>query len=107
VLQRHDEGFAELLGEGSFEDASLPEARRAIIDVSVTRVSDSCGYTVPLMTVVGMREHHRLSTAKRLRTSGEEGYWRHRLDVNARSIDGLPALEERYPGGAVAGPAGL
>ena len=92
VLQRYEAGFDELLAEGGFDDPSLPEARRAIIDVMVTRVSDSCGYTVPLMGFEGVRNHHQLSTAKRLRTGGEDGYWRHRLEANATSIDGLPAL---------------
>jgi hypothetical protein len=92
VVTRHDGRFDELLAAGRFEDPSLPEARRSIIDVQVTRVSDSCGYLVPRMSVEGTRDHHRLSTAKRLRTAGEDGYWQHRLAVNASSIDGLPAL---------------
>ena len=87
--------YGELLTEGDFEDASLPEARRSIIEVEVTRISDSCGYGVPLMSFEGLREHHHLATAKRLRTvGGEEGYDEHRREVNARSLDGLPALAE-------------
>lgn len=95
AVMRDEPGFDELLAAGRFEDASLPEARRSIIDVDVTRVSDSCGYLVPRMSVEGLREHHQLSTAKRLRTAGVEGYWDHRLAENATSIDGLPALAER------------
>lgn len=95
VFVRDELGFDELLAEGDFDDASLPEARRAIIDVVVTRVSDSCGYTVPLMSFEGMRQHHQLSTAKRVGNDGVDGYWRHRLSVNATSIDGLPALADR------------
>ena len=98
VVVRDEHGFEELLAEGGFEDASLPEARRAIIDVEVTRISDSCGYTVPLMSFDGMRDHHQLSTAKRISNDGVEGYWRHRLQANAMSIDGLPALADRDPG---------
>jgi len=95
VVVRDEAGFDDLLAEGRFEDASLPEARRAIVDVDVTRVSDSCGYTVPLMSVEGERQHHQLSAAKRLRNVGETGYWEHRLSTNATSIDGLPALAGR------------
>ena len=58
-------------------------------------LSDSCGYTVPLMSMDGVREHHRLSAAKRLRNGGDEGYWAHRLATNATSIDGLAALAGR------------
>ncbi|MFN8132898.1 MAG: pyridoxamine 5'-phosphate oxidase family protein [Solirubrobacteraceae bacterium] len=88
-----DPRFAPLLAEAEFADASLPEARRAIIDIAVTRVSDSCGYGVPLMTLEGSRDHHALSTAKHLRTLGAEGYAARRAEANAVSIDGLPALE--------------
>ncbi len=51
----------------------MPEARRAIVEVDVTRISDSCGYGVPLMSFEGLREHHALSTAKKLRTKGVDG----------------------------------
>jgi hypothetical protein len=84
--------FAELLDEAGFEDPSLPEARRSIVDVDVTRVSDSCGYGVPLMSFEGLREHHQLSTAKKLRTLGPEGYAKYRREANASSLDGLPVL---------------
>jgi hypothetical protein len=97
VVVKDEPGFDVLLAKGGFEDASLPAARRAIVDVDVTRVSDSCGYLVPRMGVEGQREHHQLSTAKRLRTAGPDSYWEHRLAVNATSIDGLPALAEREP----------
>jgi hypothetical protein len=43
VVTRDEIGFESLLAEGGFEDPSLPEARRSIIDVDVRRVSDSCG----------------------------------------------------------------
>jgi hypothetical protein len=97
VVVKDEPGFDDLLASGGLQDASLPEARRSIIDVDVTRVSDSCGYLVPRMSVQGQGEHHQLSTAKRLRTAGLDGYWEHRLAVNATSIDGLPALAEREP----------
>ncbi len=88
-----DPRFEALLEEGQFEDASLPEARRAIILIDVTRVSDSCGYGVPLMAYEGAREHHALSTAKKLRTIGADGYAAHRAQSNLVSLDGLPAVD--------------
>jgi hypothetical protein len=97
VVMRNEPDSDDLLTAGGFQDASLPQARRSIVDVDVTRVSDSCGYLVPRMSIEGQREHHQLSTAKRLRTVGAEGYWDDRLAVNATSIDGLPALGEREP----------
>jgi hypothetical protein len=86
--------FDELLTEAQFEDASLPQARRSIIVVDVTRVGDSCGYGVPLMTFDGLREHHALSTGKKLRALGDDGYAAQRAERtrDAVSLDGLPAL---------------
>ena len=87
-----DARFEALLEEAGFEDPSLPEARRSIVTVDVTRVSDSCGYGVPLMSFEGLRNHHELSTAKKLRTVGVDGYREYRREVNDESLDGLPAL---------------
>lgn len=94
VLLAGEERFDRLLAKAAFDDLSLPEARRAIVDVDVERVADSCGYGVPLMGFEGMREHHALSTGKKLRTLGLEGYRAARLETNSQSIDGLAALED-------------
>jgi len=88
-----DPRFATLLAEGGFEDASIPEARRSIVVVDVERVSDSCGYGVPLMDFRGLRDHHARSSAKKLRVLGPDGYTAARRETNRVSIDGLPALE--------------
>ncbi len=90
-----DPRFAELHAAADFADASLPEARRAIVDVEVTRIGDSCGFGVPLLGFEGRREHHALSTAKRLRTAGgREGYEHFQRSRGGASLDGLPALED-------------
>ena len=92
-----DPVYDELLERCGFEDASIPEARRAIVDVEVTRVADSCGYRVPLMRYEGEREHLPLSAAKRLRTTGSaEALREFEADRNGRSIDGLPAVPAEY-----------
>jgi hypothetical protein len=88
-----DPRFDELLEAGRFEDPSIPEARRSIVHVDVERVGDSCGYGVPLMSFEGLRDHHALSSAKRVRTMGPDGYLRHQRERGARSLDGLPAQE--------------
>jgi hypothetical protein len=92
VVLASDPGFDELVETAGFEDLSLPQARRAVVDVEVSRISDSCGYGVPLMSYEGMREHHPLSVAKKLRVMGEDGFAEHVADRNAHSLDGLPAL---------------
>jgi hypothetical protein len=87
-----DPEFASLLEEAGFEDLGIPPARRAVVDVEVERISDSCGYGVPLMTFEGMRDHYPLSVAKRVRTMSEDGYHAFVAERNALSVDGLPAL---------------
>jgi hypothetical protein len=91
VLRWDEPGFAE--AAAPFEHLSIDEARRAVITVDVQRVSDSCGYGVPLMSFEGLREHHRLSSAKKLRVLGPEGYEKRNLAKQRRSLDGLPAVD--------------
>jgi hypothetical protein len=63
-------------------------ATRAVIVVEVDRVSDSCGYGVPVMELVGERDLLRLNAVKR----GPEGLQAYRDENNAYSLDGLPGL---------------
>ena len=93
VLRPGDEGFDALLEQAAFEEPAIPEARRSIVRVGVTRISDSCGYGVPLMRYEGQRPHSMLSARKRVRTKGSQGYVEFAEERNARSLDGLPALE--------------
>ena len=62
---------------------------RAILDIEVTRISDSCGYGVPTFEKMSQREALDMWTQKR----GAPGLVTYRREKNARSIDGLPALE--------------
>jgi predicted pyridoxine 5'-phosphate oxidase superfamily flavin-nucleotide-binding protein len=75
-----------------FEIGTLPEARRAVIVVEVTRIADSCGYGVPLMQYEGTRPHQELSARKRLQTGGPGAFERYMAEKNAVSLDGLPAV---------------
>ena len=92
AVRNDDPRFAGLLRRGGFADASIPEARRSVVVVDVTRISDSCGYGVPLMRFEGQREHHALASAKKLRTQGHAAYEAGQRTRGARSLDGLPAL---------------
>jgi hypothetical protein len=56
----------------------------------VTRIADSCGYGVPLMSVDGLRPHAPLWAQKKLKTGGVEAIDAYVAEKNARSIDGLP-----------------
>jgi len=93
VIRWDEPGFGEWVERCGFEDASIPEARRSVVIVDVKRVSDSCGYGVPLMTFDGLRSHHALSSAKKLRVLGPEAYEARKKTKNARSLDGLPAVD--------------
>ncbi|MEY2441701.1 MAG: hypothetical protein QOJ46_1127 [bacterium] len=93
VLRTGDEGFDELLERAGFEEPAIPESRRAIVRVSVTRIADSCGYGVPLMSADGLRPHAPLWAQKKLRTGGVEAIDAYVAEKNTQSIDGLPAVK--------------
>jgi hypothetical protein len=93
VVLPADERFDELLADCRFEEPAAAEARRAIIVVEATRISDSCGYGVPLMSRQGQREHADLWAAKKLRTAGPEALRDYQREKNGASLDGLPAVE--------------
>ena len=82
VLPGHPD-YAALIGRFP------PQAgTRAVILVDVTRVSDSCGWSVPIMRYERERETLRKWSAKK----GDDGLGRYRARHNAESIDGLPAV---------------
>jgi hypothetical protein len=92
VVLAGSEEFAELGARGGFSEPAAPEARRALIVVDVTRVSDSCGYGVPLMAYEGERPHQDAWAAKKLRVGGPGALSEYQAEKNAVSIDGLPAV---------------
>jgi hypothetical protein len=80
---------------GAFDELTeVEEARRSIVVVDVTRISDSCGYGVPLMAYEGERPHFDLSKRKRVRTEGSAAVIERQARRNAKSVDGLPAVPE-------------
>ncbi|MBP2380650.1 pyridoxamine 5'-phosphate oxidase family protein [Brachybacterium sacelli] len=92
IVRLHGTGEVFLPGEATFEDvvARHPEhpSTRAVITVDVTRISDSCGWGVPIMEKTGERDLLRLRAEKK----GADGMAQYRAERNARSIDGLPGL---------------
>jgi predicted pyridoxine 5'-phosphate oxidase superfamily flavin-nucleotide-binding protein len=91
VVLADDPQFAELFERCGFDGDVL--AQRGIVRVEVSRVADSCGYGVPLMSYEGQRPHQRLSSEKRLRVHGPTAFADYQRAKNAESIDGLPAVE--------------
>jgi Pyridoxamine 5'-phosphate oxidase len=88
-----DPAFGERLAEAGLESLDLAEANRAIVDVAVDRVSDSCGYGVPLMAYERQREQTERWVSTKLRKEGPDAMRRYVEERNATSIDGLPAFD--------------
>jgi hypothetical protein len=94
IVRLHGRGTAVLPGDGDWEElaARFPPqpGARSIISVALERVSDSCGFGVPLMTY----ERDRSNMAEWANRKGEDGLVEYRAKNNATSIDGLPGLPE-------------
>ena len=93
IVRLHGHGRVVLPADRSF--ASLVDAFpplpgvRSVIVVDLDRISDSCGFGVPRMTLVGDRDDLP-RWAERKGSVGIADYQRTR---NAESIDGLPGLD--------------
>jgi hypothetical protein len=61
---------------------------RAVIVVDVTRIADSCGFAVPMLTFTAERDLLDRNNEHK----GEKALTDYRATKNAASIDGLPAL---------------
>jgi Pyridoxamine 5'-phosphate oxidase len=102
LLRLHGEGevivpgeqrFEELMERAAFEQPNVPASRRAVVLVRVSRIADSCGYGVPLMSYEGRRPHMDAWAEKKVRVGGSEALQAYKLEKNSTSIDGLPALD--------------
>ena len=91
LLTPAEQRFVELVG--GFEQPGHPQARRTIVVVELSRIADSCGYGVPLMSYKGSRPHLDAWAEKRLRIGGPDALIDYQREMNSLSIDGLPALE--------------
>jgi hypothetical protein len=62
---------------------------RCVIRATLTRISDSCGYSIPRYDYAGERD----TLVKWCEAKSEEELTAYRRKKNARSLDGLPGLE--------------
>ncbi|MGJ7440719.1 pyridoxamine 5'-phosphate oxidase family protein [Aquipuribacter sp. MA13-6] len=92
IVRLHGRGTVVLPGEAVFDEvtARLPAhpGTRAVVDVAVTRISDACGWGVPVMQVTGERDLLRAHAQKK----GPDGLAEYRRTKNATSVDGLPGI---------------
>jgi len=87
VVLPDEDGFAALRVQFT---KTRDKGVRSIIVVDVDRISDSCGFAVPLMQHVADRDVLDRSQERR-----EEGYFeKYAATKNATSIDGLPGVSD-------------
>ena len=93
IVRLHGTGSVILPGDSRFEELTkhFPEnpGTRAIIHIEVTRVTDSCGYSVPYYDYKGNRD----ILDKWSKVKGPEKLDAYRAEKNQRSIDGLPSFD--------------
>ncbi len=92
IVRVHGRGTPVYPGEAEYDRLALhlPDlpGARAIIRVDAERVSDSCGFSVPLYVFEGQRDQ----LVKWAERKGADGLVDYREERNAESIDGLPAF---------------
>jgi hypothetical protein len=93
IVRLHGRGQALEPDHADFADvaARFPEhpGARAVIRVELDRISDSCGYGVPLYAYQAERSQLPDWVARK---QAKEGLAAYRRAHNAKSIDGLPGL---------------
>jgi hypothetical protein len=92
IVRLHGQGDVHLPGTPTFAEVTALHpahpSTRAVIAVEVERVSDSCGWGVPVVEVTDERDLMRPFADK----NGPEGMDAYRAKKNATSLDGLPGL---------------
>lgn len=92
IARLHGQGEVVVPGDAAYSEIAghFPPnlGTRAYIRVSVTRISTSCGFAVPLLDFRENRE----TLDKWAVSKGEQGLKEYRAEKNVRSIDGLPAF---------------
>jgi hypothetical protein len=94
VVRLHGRGRVVTVYDDDFAAwaARFPEnpAARAVIVVDVERVSDSCGYALPLLSL----DEERDLLTPNMERRGPDGVVAYRVQKNRTSIDGLPAFDD-------------
>jgi len=92
IVRFHGTGEIHEIGGARFDElrCSFIEhpGARAIIQVNLNRISDSCGYSVPLYSYNGERD----ALVKWSQAKGEAGLADYRIQKNRASFEGLPGF---------------
>ncbi len=93
IVRLHGRGRVVNPGDGAFAAlaARFPQRDgvRCVITIALERISDSCGYAVPLMNFVAEREALTKWTLKK----GADGIIEYQRKMNAKSLDGLAGVD--------------
>lgn len=94
IVRLHGRGEALVRGDGAFDEVLAAfdppdHGLRSLIRIDVHRVSDSCGYGVPLMRFDRRRPQYDDWVDRKVRNGTLDAYV---AEKNAQSIDGLPAV---------------
>jgi Pyridoxamine 5'-phosphate oxidase len=93
IVRLHGTGEAITSSRPDFEKlrALFPDypGVRAVVQVRLIRIADSCGYAVPRYDYAGERD----GLIRWAESKGVEGVVRYRCEKNARSLDDLPGLD--------------
>ena len=97
IVRLYGTGRVTEVGEDRYDElaADFPAIRgaRAVITVEVDRVSDSCGYAVPLFEFVAQRSRLVEWAGER----SDQELVEYRAEKNTSSIDGLPGFARGEP----------
>ncbi len=92
IVRLHGAGQVHVPGTPAFDEVTALHpahpSTRAVVTVDVERVSDSCGWGVPVVEVVEERDLMRPFADRH----GPDGMDAYRARTNASSLDGLPGL---------------
>jgi Pyridoxamine 5'-phosphate oxidase len=94
IVRFHGIGEVVMLGDARFDELmshfTPNSGARAVVVVTVERISDSCGYSVPIMEF----QRHRDNLDHWADKKGPEGLVSYRAEKNGQSIDGLRGYAE-------------
>lgn len=92
IVRFHGAGRVHELGQPGFSgrigNFTTQPGARAIIEINLNRISDSCGYSVPLYAYEGERD----ALVNWARGKGESGLCDYRAQKNQVSFEGLPGF---------------
>ena len=92
IIRLHGNGEVLEPGSQGFEEVGchFPErtGTRSFIRITLSRISDSCGYSIPLYEYQGDRE----VLNKWAENKGKDGIAAYQREKNLRSIDNLPGM---------------